>query len=240
MKQPFKERLGDFMSGKGFYIVLLLCVAAIGISGYYLYTTFQAGTPVSAPVSITVTPPAVSQSAVPVKPTVPAVAVTPAATPKAVQSASPSAVPTPAPTTEQAADFFTWPVKGSVLTGYSGGALVYSETMADWRTHDGLDLSATAGTGVLAAADGTVTAVTTDDLLGVTVTIDHGAGLTSLYAGLADSVSVAPGDSVKAGAVIASVGDTAVGESALGTHLHFAMAVDGVPVDPLDYLPQLP
>lgn len=236
MKQPFKERLGDFMSGKGFYIVLLLCVAAIGISGYYLYTTFQTGTPVSAPVSVTVTPPAAGQTAVPVKPTVPAVTSTPAATPKAVQSAA----PTPSPTPEQAADFFTWPVKGSVLTGYSGGALVYSETMADWRTHDGLDLSAAPGTGVLAAADGTVAAVTTDDLLGVTVTLDHGAGLTSLYAGLADNVSVAEGDSVKAGAVIATVGNTAVGESALGAHLHFAMAVDGVPVDPLDYLPDLP
>ena len=55
MKQPFKERIGDFMAGKGFYIVLLLCVAAIGISGYYLYTTFQNVAPVSGPVSVTVT-----------------------------------------------------------------------------------------------------------------------------------------------------------------------------------------
>ena len=39
MKQkPSQHRLGDFLEGKGFYIILLLCVAAIGISGYYLYS----------------------------------------------------------------------------------------------------------------------------------------------------------------------------------------------------------
>ena len=39
MKKPFMERFGDFMAGKGFYIVLFLCVAAIGISGYYLFSS---------------------------------------------------------------------------------------------------------------------------------------------------------------------------------------------------------
>ena len=37
MKKPFHQRVGDFLEGKGFYIVLFLCVAAIGISGYYLF-----------------------------------------------------------------------------------------------------------------------------------------------------------------------------------------------------------
>ena len=36
MKRPWTERLGDFVLGRGFYIVLVLCVAAIGVSGYYL------------------------------------------------------------------------------------------------------------------------------------------------------------------------------------------------------------
>ena len=39
MKQkPTQHKLGDFMEGKGFYIVLFLCIAAIGISGYYLFS----------------------------------------------------------------------------------------------------------------------------------------------------------------------------------------------------------
>ena len=40
MKQkPSQHKLGDFLEGKGFYIVLFLCVAAIGISGYYLFSS---------------------------------------------------------------------------------------------------------------------------------------------------------------------------------------------------------
>ena len=42
-KRPFVERIGDFMAGKGFYIVLFLCVAAIGISGYYLFSSLNLG-----------------------------------------------------------------------------------------------------------------------------------------------------------------------------------------------------
>ena len=42
-KKPILERIGDFMEGKGFYIVLFLCVAAIGISGYYLFSSLNLG-----------------------------------------------------------------------------------------------------------------------------------------------------------------------------------------------------
>lgn len=37
MKKTMRDSVGDFMAGKGFYIVLLLCVAALGVSGYYLF-----------------------------------------------------------------------------------------------------------------------------------------------------------------------------------------------------------
>ena len=44
MKQkPIAQRIGEFLEGKGFYIVLSLCVAAIGISGYYLFSTLSRG-----------------------------------------------------------------------------------------------------------------------------------------------------------------------------------------------------
>ena len=41
MKRNRLEKLGDFVLGKGFYIVLFLCVAAIGISGYYLFSSLD-------------------------------------------------------------------------------------------------------------------------------------------------------------------------------------------------------
>ena len=57
MKQPFKDRVSDFFAGKGFYIVLFLCVAAIGISGYYLLGVLQdPGQTVSGTIQVTVTP----------------------------------------------------------------------------------------------------------------------------------------------------------------------------------------
>ena len=60
MKEPWKDRIGDFMAGKGFYIVLFLCVAAIGISGYYLFSSLSPdkdpGTAVAGPAQVTVTP----------------------------------------------------------------------------------------------------------------------------------------------------------------------------------------
>ncbi len=241
MKQPFKDRAGDFFAGKGFYIVLFLCVAAIGLSGWYLLNTLQdPGQTVSGPIEVTVTPTVPEHSApqtaatgtpAPVQPTQ---AQRAASTPKPSSSAAPAA-------TEEAptAAYFVWPLQGEVLRGHSLETLAYDPTMGDWRTHEGLDLVAQAGAVVMAAGDGEVLAVYDDDLMGTTVTIDHGDGVTSVYSNLAAQPPVAVGDMVRAGDTIGSVGATALAESALPSHLHFAMKLDGAPVDPMEYLPEL-
>ena len=96
-KRPFVERIGDFMAGKGFYIVLFLCVAAIGISGYYLFSSLNLGdggnTAVAGPIQVVVTPsPSQSATPQPVKPSV-----SPQASPSpgtaAPQPCSPPAAP---------------------------------------------------------------------------------------------------------------------------------------------------
>ena len=52
------ERAGQVMAGKGFYIVLLLCVGALGVSGYYLFSDMsEQGKTVSGPAQVVVTPP---------------------------------------------------------------------------------------------------------------------------------------------------------------------------------------
>ena len=71
----------------------------------------------------------------------------------------------------------------------------------------------------------------------MTVTIDHGAGLKSVYANLSETVAVDAGDPVEPGTVLGTVGNTAVSETAEASHLHFAMRKDGVSVDPTEYLP---
>lgn len=245
MKKPFLKRMGDFLEGKGFYIVLFLCVAAIGISGYYLFSSLtpdEPDAPVAGTAQITVTPsprPTPVDAGLMNRPaatpapehTVPASPAVPAATPSAMPSATPQPTPQAAPTV------FTWPVQGDILTDYSLEVLSYNPTMDDWRTHDGLDIASAAGTEVKAAAAGTVTAVLQDAMMGTTVVVEHGGGLTSTYANLASVPTVAVGDTVGAGSVLGSVGGTAIAESALASHLHFSMSLDGSTVDPLEYLP---
>ena len=223
-KKPILERIGDFMEGKGFYIVLFLCVAAIGISGYYLFSSLDmrdGDAAVAAPTQVVVMP-----TVQPVKPTV---APTPA----------PTAKPTPAPTpAAPAASVFTWPVRGQVVADYSLEVLAYDETMGDWRTHSGIDIAAPVGTQVLAVSAGTVASVEQDDLMGTTVVIAHAGGVESIYANLAAVPTVEAGDQVSIGAVIGAVGTTAVAESARAPHLHFEMREDGESVDPVSYLPE--
>ncbi len=135
---------------------------------------------------------------------------------------------------------YVWPVVGEVLTAHSLDTLVYNITMADWRTHDGVDIAAEKGATVLAISGGTVESVYDDDLYGTTVVIDHGNGLKSVYSNLAALPTVAAGDSVTVGEVIGSVGSTAIGEINEQSHIHLSATLNGESVDPLTYLPAQP
>lgn len=132
---------------------------------------------------------------------------------------------------------FIWPVIGEIEVDYSPASLIYNKTMADWRTHSGVDIAAQIGTKVMAVADGTVESIGTDDMYGTVVRINHGDGLVSVYANLAAVPTVKEGDSVTMGSVIGSVGDTALGEAGEVAHLHFEMIKNDLSVDPADYLP---
>ena len=68
------------------------------------------------------------------------------------------------------------------------------------------------------------------------VVVEHSGGYTTTYASLLPETEVQAGDTVQAGTVIGAVGNTSLSESALGAHLHFAVAKDGVAVDPEEFL----
>ena len=245
MKQNgFVKKLGDFIMGKGFYIALLLCVATIGVSGYYLYNEIrgaqaqvdpvggQAQVVVPNPIEGQAKPPEITQTAPNKQETV-----KPKPQPKpATESDKPKAEATNAPV--EAPPVYTWPVKGEVFSDFSLEVLAYDETMGDWRTHSGVDIAAAVGTRVLALSNGTVTKVYEDDLMGTSVVIDHGEGLVSTYQNLAAQTTVAQGDSVVTGTVIGAVGDTAIAESGRPPHLHLEVMRDDRAVDPVDFLPQ--
>lgn len=128
---------------------------------------------------------------------------------------------------------FVLPIAGETINSYSAGELVLDKTMNDWRTHNGVDFSAKAGTPVKAVTDGKVTKVYTDSMWGTVVEITHANGMVSRYCSLTEGVTVAEGDTVEIGEVIGCVGDTALAEVGLPTHLHFEVLVDGKYVDPL-------
>lgn len=134
---------------------------------------------------------------------------------------------------------FRMPVEGYLSKEFSSSIPVYSLTMEDYRTHNGVDLCAEIGSPVYACADGTISSITSDYFMGYTVEIDHGSGLVSRYCNLSDAeaTSVAVGASVTAGQIIGSVGETAGCEIAEFPHLHFELLLAGAAVDPLHYLP---
>ncbi len=127
---------------------------------------------------------------------------------------------------------FMAPLSGEVLTSFSDDALVFSNTLGDWRSHKGADYAAEIGAPVSAAANGTVSDFHYDDLYGNVMTITHADGYESKYCGLNDIVFFRMGDEVKQGEVIGTVGDALPIEGEDASHIHFEITKDGEHLDP--------
>ena len=133
---------------------------------------------------------------------------------------------------------FICPVKGTMIKSYSADIPVFSLTMEDYRVHTGIDISADAGTQVMAAASGTITKVEFDPLMGQTVEITHDGDYVTTYRNLQTKMEsgIEVGVSVTAGDIIGYVGDTALVEISDSPHLHFEMKKDGKSLDPLSLI----
>lgn len=245
-----------------FYAILLFCLAGVGAGAYLILfpgatesqqsdqpqlTDTQEPEPPLTEVVQPVTIPDLSATTepdpvdtMPVEPIQPEPSVTEPETIASVsEDTKPAVIPAPEPVQPVVAvlpDPVVMPVDGEIVTAFSMDTLVYNATLADWRTHDGIDISAEAGTGVLAAAAGTVADVREDGLLGTTVVLQHSDGCRTTYASLAPELSVKFGQRVDAGQLIGAVGTSAAGEAASGPHLHFSVSQNGVAVDPMEYL----
>ena len=208
--------------GKGYYIALILCAVAIGISGYLYYrnTTSSPDGNLNSPASVN--DPANSGD-------IQAAATNPSGT----EQAQPSTTPTQG---SKPSGKITRPVSGDTVLDYAMETLCYNPTTRDWRVHNGIDIAAEAGTSVGAAADGTVYTVYEDETMGTTVVIRHDNGYMTKYASLSQEVAVRAGQEVDAGEVIGTVGCTALLETAIGDHLHFSVTCNGEDMDPNHFL----
>jgi len=142
---------------------------------------------------------------------------------RSAQAGSSAASPSTPSTSSPSAHGLIWPVNGPVTSpfGWRWG-----------RMHEGIDIGASSGTPIVAAAAGTVIYCGWMGGYGNLTVIDHGGGLATAY-GHQSGLAVSCGASVAQGQLIGYVGCTG---HCFGPHLHFEVRVNGSPVDPLGYL----
>ena len=232
-----ENKFRRFFREKGYYIVLALCICAVGVSGWlFLSGAAEEKTALAEPTLSVATSAAIPAE----KPAAAGETTRPAEKPAAAKPTEKPTAPAVGTTDEKvfaaASSIRVWPVSGQTLAGYATEQLAYNPTTQDWRTHDGVDLAAETGSPVKAACAGTVTAVFDDDYLGTTVVIRHEDGFETQYSNLAAMPTVSAGDTVAAGDVIGSVGQTALLEIGAEPHLHFAVAQDGASVEPANFI----
>jgi len=122
-----------------------------------------------------------------------------------------------------------WPVRGWVTSGFGKRSDPFTGYP---KMHDGLDIATHTGTPVIAPCDGIVTRVKRDYGYGKMLEINNGQGIVLRF-GHNSKIIVNRGDRVKRGDLISYVGNT--GRST-GPHLHYEVIVNGVPVNPKQYI----
>jgi septal ring factor EnvC (AmiA/AmiB activator) len=124
---------------------------------------------------------------------------------------------------------FIWPAQGPVVSPFG---MRWHPILGGYRMHTGIDIGASYGAPIVASDDGVVLFTGWYGGYGNTVIVDHGSGLTTLYAHCS-AILVTQGQNVARGQAIARVGATGY---ATGPHLHFEIRVNGVPINPMTRL----
>ncbi|MEE0127673.1 MAG: peptidoglycan DD-metalloendopeptidase family protein [Clostridia bacterium] len=124
-----------------------------------------------------------------------------------------------------------WPVPGYTKLSSTFKMRVHPITGV-YKLHTGIDIPAPIGTNFLAANEGIVVKASYNSAYGNMVMVDHGGGVSTLYAH-GDEIMVTLGQTVKKGDVVLKTGNTG---NSTGPHAHFEVRINGTPVDPLPYV----
>lgn len=237
MKRKKKSTFRSFAKKNGFYIAMVMFVAAGAIASYAAVMNLVGGAPTVEPeTEIVQNEPELS---VPLEPGTDEPEPKPTVQPEQAETILPADESEPEQNEQTAAEVqepfvpvYSRPVAGSVSKPFSGDELVKSETMNDWRTHNGADYSAAVGESVYAVFSGEVTRAENDPLIGNLVELKLDTGYHVLYANLAAFDTVEVGQRVSQGDLIGTVGTSALIESAELPHLHFELRSGDKRLDP--------
>lgn len=135
---------------------------------------------------------------------------------------------------------FQYPISGDVIMDYAKNKLVYSETLKEWITHEGIDIKAELATPVKASEDGIVEGVKMDPRYGNTIIIAHENGYRTIYSNLSTQNMVYAGKKIKKGEIISGVGEGFGFEFKEGAHVHFEILDENRnSIDVVNYLQKL-
>ncbi len=132
-------------------------------------------------------------------------------------------------------DGLVWPIVGDVLINYSMDQTIYFPTLQQYKYNPAIVISAAQGENIAAAADGRVTSVGYDPVIGNTVVMDLGNGYELTY-GQLDNIIVSEGSYVSVGDSIGTVASPTKYYSLEGTNVYFKLTKDGEPVNPMSKL----
>ena len=132
-------------------------------------------------------------------------------------------------------DGLVWPIVGDVLINYSMDKTIYFPTLQQYKYNPAIVISAAQGASISAAANGRVTSVKYDPVIGNTVVMDLGNGYELTY-GQLENITVSEGSYVSVGDGIGSVASPTKYYSLEGTNVYFKLTKDGEPINPMSRL----
>lgn len=130
---------------------------------------------------------------------------------------------------------YIMPVEGEIIMDHCVDMPVYWKTLDQYMTHSGIDIACEIGTPVQACAAGTVTKIDKESAMGITLEVNHGDGLISVYSNLAADGLIELGEVITKGQVLGIVGQSSMFEFNDPNHLHFELIKNGKAVNPADY-----
>jgi murein DD-endopeptidase MepM/ murein hydrolase activator NlpD len=216
----YESKVAKFIAGKGFYAVLAVCMAIIGVAAYSAMEKSE-------------TEPFIEESVPQEKNDDYLIPSMPYDEEEVILPSDDEEDPSSAAevTEETNPPVFIMPIDGNILKPFSDNTLLYSQTYKDMRVHTGVDIAPTVANVVVSAFSGTVIGVDENTNYGTVITIDHGDGIMLSYCGV-KNVTVKNGDVVEAEEIIGEIG-TVLNESADKPHLHLELMVEGQYKDPL-------